>query len=77
MSTIRISPKYMLFHPFFYFQNISLCTKNPQNMDVNTTYQSTTYEQTMDILLALNKEEKTISAVKNTPNNSVREQRFT
>ena len=33
-------------------------------MDVNTANQSTTDEQMMDILLVLDKEKKTISAVK-------------
>ena len=33
-------------------------------MDVNTVNQSTTDEQMMDILLVLDKEKKTISAVK-------------
>ena len=33
-------------------------------MDVNTASQSTTDEQMMDILLVLDKEKKTISAVK-------------
>ena len=38
-------------------------------MDVNTANQSTTEEQMMDILLALDKEKKTISAVKGVDEN--------
>ena len=44
-------------------------------MDVNTASQSTTDEQMMDILLVLDKEKKTISAVKGVNENG--EQRFT
>ena len=38
-------------------------------MDVNTANQSTTDEQMMDILLVLDKEKKTISAVKGVDEN--------
>ena len=38
-------------------------------MDVNTASQSTTDEQMMDILLVLDKEKKTISAVKGVDEN--------
>ena len=52
-------------------------------MDVNTANQSTTDEQMMDILLVLDKEKKTISAVKGvdenggTPNRTAGEQQRT
>ena len=61
--------KYTLFHPYFYFRNFYLLTKIQKVMDVNTASQSTTDEQMVDILLVLDKEKKTISAVKGVDEN--------
>ena len=59
----------LYFIPTFTSENDLLLTKIQKVMDVNTANQSTTDEQMMDILLVLDKEKKTISAVKGVDEN--------
>jgi len=59
----------LYFIPTFTSENDLLLTKIQKVMDVNTANQSTSDEQMMDILLVLDKEKKTISAVKGVDEN--------